>query len=728
MAMVFIQQQVRQVLFFLDNAVYSLISKVYELILYLSNVNLINNNNVLVGLISRIYLILGIFMLFKVSFSVIQYIIDPNAFSDSSKGFGKLITNTLVSLILLVSVPFIFTELYEVQRIIISSNAIPNLILGLDLPDNADNSDRYNDKKDEMVSMAKDIEFAIFGSFATISDDPKVGFAEKCKSTTDNPTANVIGSADMIESGCFELMEKEGEMSKELSMHGGKLSDFFKYESETSIITGEKCPNNVCDDRNFSAYASLLWWAKSDIFVVNYIPFVPTVIGGYLLLLLVTFAIDIAVRAFKLMFLQAVAPISIVSYIDPKESISNSKLYKWIMETLKTFLSLFLRLAVVFLIVQLVNMLTSQIFLPLDSSGHGIYNEGIAPSPVMHIFVYIFLILGLFAFAKQVPKMIENLFPGFTGSGDLNLNPFKSGTALGALAGGAVGGALGSVAGAGANFLAGTRANRESIISSFAGAEKGERFASAKGAFVNNAKNLFSGKGLKVAGSALAGGATGAFSGGKAGFKGGKPNFSAAMQGKNAAIRNRQLREQGYGVRARSEQSYNQAIGYRGSTAAETGIGNELKQARQEQQNWNAQEEQIRSTIATHAANYQGGKYASQIQMITKTQQTRDKNGELRENRYFESYDDFIDKQVAAQITQKDISSLTKEDMLTARNDASFGATRSRIETNTIDQKEFDNVASLVDQQIHASGEANRLESTVKRLESGKKNFNEKPK
>ena len=57
MALVFIQQQIRQVLFFLDNAVYSLMSKVYELILYLSNVNLVDNNPILDGLISRIYLI-----------------------------------------------------------------------------------------------------------------------------------------------------------------------------------------------------------------------------------------------------------------------------------------------------------------------------------------------------------------------------------------------------------------------------------------------------------------------------------------------------------------------------------------------------------------------------------------------------------------------------------------------------------------------------------------------
>ena len=476
MAMIFIQQQIRQILFFLDNAVYSLISNVYELILYLANVNLVNNNSVLTGLISRIYLILGIFMLFKISFSILQYIIDPNAFSDSSKGFGKLVTNTMVALVLLVAVPFIFDELYKLQNVIISSNAIPNLVLGTHLDDNSENADDFNMNQQQMSSMAKDIEFAIFGAFATVNTGDK-GFSS-CKPTNEHPSANVVGSADMVESGCYDAME--GEMVEELNKHGGKLSDFFKYAKENSVITGETCPDGICDDRKFSSYASLLWWAKSEEFVINYFPFVPTVIGGYLLLLLVSFAVDIAIRVFKLMFLQAVAPISIISYIDPKESASNSKLYKWAMEVLKTFLSLFLRLAVIFLIVQLVNMITSQIFLPLDASGKGIYNEGIAPSPTMHIFVYIFLIVGLFAFAKQVPKMIENLFPGM--GGDLSLNPLKSigenGLATG-LIGGVVGAGAASIASGatalaqGKGFLGATKSGVAGAISGTARGIKG---------------------------------------------------------------------------------------------------------------------------------------------------------------------------------------------------------------------------------------------------------------
>ncbi len=713
MALVFIQQQIRQVLFFLDNAVYSLMSKVYELILYLSNVNLVDNNPILDGLISRIYLILGIFMLFKVSFSVIQYIVDPNAFSDSSKGFGKLITNTLVSLVLLVAIPGIFDEAYEIQRLIISSNAIPNLVLGADLPDNTKDAEAYteayNQEKDEMVSMAKDIEFAIFGAFATISDDDKVGFKDKCKSTAEHPAANVIGTNDMVESGCYQLIENE--MVTELGTHGGKLSDFFKYKADESVETGEACPNGICDDRNFSAYASLLWWAKSDTFVINYFPFVPTIIGGYLLFLLVSFAIDIAVRVFKLLFLQAIAPISVISYIDPKESATNSKLYKWVMETLKTFLSLFLRLAIIFLIVELVNMLTYKIFSPAV----GVYSDGITASGTMNMFVYIFLILGLFAFAKQVPKMIENLFPGFKGAGDLSLNPFKAGTVSGSFLGGTLGGVLGSASGAGSNLLSSAKDLRQAAVKGY------------KKEGLDGVKDAFKKKGFGVIKNPIAGAVSGGFVGARSGIKNG---VSGGMrQGRSAAIRGKQLKESGYGVAARMEQSYNQAIGYRG-TAAETGIGNDIKQARQEQQNWNAQEEQIRSAIATHAANYEGGKFASQIQMITRTQQVRDKNGELSENMLFKNYADYKDKQIAAKVMNKDVSELTTDDITKARRDHAqeWNSASSSMQNRFVTEEEFENISSLINQQIYASTKANELESTIKRLEAGKKSFNEKPK
>ncbi len=120
----------RTVMFFVDNIVYGLITVIYKLFIYLSEINLFSfdDSTPLGALIGRIYVLLGIFMLFKVSFSLIQYIIDPNLFSDKSKGFGKLVTNALVTMVLLVSVPYIFTYAMEIQSKIVQSNVIGTLI------------------------------------------------------------------------------------------------------------------------------------------------------------------------------------------------------------------------------------------------------------------------------------------------------------------------------------------------------------------------------------------------------------------------------------------------------------------------------------------------------------------------------------------------------------------------------------------------------------------------
>ena len=154
------------------------------------------------------------------------------------------------------------------------------------------------------------------------------------------------------------------------------------------------------------------------------IPIISCIVGGYLLLLLVTFAIDIAARVFKLMFLQMVAPIAIISHIDPKESASNGRLHNWAVECGKTYVSLFLRLAVIYLAVQLIRLLTSVVFTAMTDSG-SLYYNGLAPEGTLNIFVYILLILGIFTFAKKLPQMIESIF-NIKLSGELNLNPFKN--------------------------------------------------------------------------------------------------------------------------------------------------------------------------------------------------------------------------------------------------------------------------------------------------------------
>lgn len=423
-----VQNLFRTIMFFLDNIIYGLIPQIYKLFIYLSELNLFSEdpNSPIQRLVNHIYVLLGIFMLFKVSFSLLQYIVDPNSFRDSSKGMGKLVTNVLVALVLLVSVPSIFNLAMNIQTEIVQSNAIGQLILGTSAGSNSYPVNTNGSINDEGVEqMARDLQFMLYGAFysinPTVMEEGRI--LEACSGSS-----GVLGSTDMAETkDCLDSLQDN--LPDDATSNGVSLYSFFKYQDSNGEIQ---------DERDFSHFDKLLWWKDEGVYVVNYLPFISALAGIYVVFLLISFCVDIAVRAIKLCFLQMLAPIAIVSYVDPKEAISKGKLNAWIKECASTYFSLFLRLATIFLVMFLISMISSTL---LSDGG---YISGMPEDKSYNIWIYLFLVIGAFMFAKQVPNIIEKIF-GIKGSGELNLNPFKNAGAT-TLLGGAAGFGLGTVA------------------------------------------------------------------------------------------------------------------------------------------------------------------------------------------------------------------------------------------------------------------------------------------
>ena len=119
----------RFVFAWIDAIVVKLITVLYRLLSDLSELVLYSDSIIkLIG--RRIGLILGIFMLFKLAVSLINYMISPDKLSDKTKGGGRLIINIVVSLALLISINFIFKEAYKVQGIIVNSHIIEKIFFG----------------------------------------------------------------------------------------------------------------------------------------------------------------------------------------------------------------------------------------------------------------------------------------------------------------------------------------------------------------------------------------------------------------------------------------------------------------------------------------------------------------------------------------------------------------------------------------------------------------------
>ena len=602
-----LQNLFRTLMFFIDNIVYGLIPQIYRLFIYLSEINLFSDNpdSPINKLVSHVYVLLGIFMLFKVSFSLLQYIVDPNAFRDSSKGMGKLITNVLVALILLVSVPSIFGLAMDIQSEIVQSNAIGQLILGTDTgsgnyPVSADGS-----ISDEGVQqMAKDLQFMLYGAFYSVNQDVMMSgrVLEGCSGSS-----GVLGSIDMATTeNCLNALQDN--LPDDAASNGVSLYSFFKHVDENG---------NVVDEREFGHLDKLLWWKDDGDYVINYLPIISAAAGIYVILLLIGFCVDIAVRAIKLCFLQMLAPIAIVSYVDPKESISNGKLNAWIKECASTYFSLFLRLATIFLVMFLISMIASTLL----SSGE--YISGLPEDTSYNIWIYLFLVIGAFMFAKQVPNIIESIF-GIKFSGELHLNPFKNAGmgvlgAVGATTGAAIGGAaLGGIGNTAANLMR----NRDLKQKLSEGKITSEQF-----------DKQYMGRGALI-GSAIGGFGSGAVRSAMVGAKTKRP-ISAISTGVKASSDSRRARGAGYGFVQNTKDKFVEMAGIESDMGTTDAVKSRIKELRNMMSN--AQRDEA-------AASYQMQDLVTRDPNISSSMREafseEEKNGELKLK--YDTYNDFL--------------------------------------------------------------------------------------
>ena len=116
------------------------------------------------------------------------------------------------------------------------------------------------------------------------------------------------------------------------------------------------------------------------------------VVGLVTVYILVIFAIDVAVRVFKMAFMELTAPISIVSYVAAGDKILSS----WFKELGKTYAELFVRVAAIAFYLFLVSNLSS-------------FMEQFKNSD-WTLVLKAFLMVGMLIFAKQVPDMIGKIF------------------------------------------------------------------------------------------------------------------------------------------------------------------------------------------------------------------------------------------------------------------------------------------------------------------------------
>lgn len=422
-----IADMMRVIFFFLDSIVYSLIPVVYRGIFEFIDIDKIigvgNTQNLLNTAKETVYSFLAIFMFFRVAFSLITMLVDPSLIDDKSKGAKKIVLNIFICLGLIVVVPVFFRVAKNIQTRVLEEKIIERAVGG----------DIYSN--DQNYNLGNELALSTWSVFLQpVVDEGDAYDAWKGVFESGNPTIWPLPV---------------------LATH---LND------TTGGILGGLATK-------IAGVAAILRATGTVTYQLGYIWLISGLVGIYVVWTMIKLLIDVAYRSIKFLLLEVISPIAIISYIDPKSS-EKGLFSKWLSETLKTYLSLFIRI----FIFAMVSVILKQI------SVSSFFDEG-------NILTRLFFILALVAFMKTAPKFIDNLFGTEISKG--SDTKFASDLLRGGL--GAIGGAAtGAIGGA---VVAG-RKNLPMGRSVWEGAKKGLTggFSSArKGSFMDYGKNLISG-------------------------------------------------------------------------------------------------------------------------------------------------------------------------------------------------------------------------------------------
>lgn len=347
---------------FFDSAIYGLMRNIYNLIEQISHYKIFDSVDFLTD---RIYIILSIFMLFKVSFSFINYLVNPDSFTDKEKGVQKVIINIIVMFVMLISCPWAFKQLWNLQDALINENVMARIVFG----DESSGLKEYKfwdgcgeENKSVAATNGDYVAIVVLRSFY------------KPYTALEIPNAGSDFADDIKDDICHQ------------------------YSHGYPGIPERYLQSDIYNAKN-----------DDDYYIMNYSVPASTAVGVVVLLILLSFAMDVGLRVIKLSFLEIFAPIPIVSYIDPSSG-KNGMFKKWIKEVGSTWVSVFIRLLALYFAVVVIKEADSLIT--------------IGDYPEASFWVELFIVIGALMFAKQLPKLIQNI-TGINLDGGFNINPLK---------------------------------------------------------------------------------------------------------------------------------------------------------------------------------------------------------------------------------------------------------------------------------------------------------------
>lgn len=321
--------------------IYRLIVSLYSIFYNIANTRFLEDDTIQ-QLSANIYVLVSVVMLFAFSVTILSAIVNPDLLNDSKKGVAAAFKRAIIGLALMVIVPFAFDEIYAVQKNIMDNSLIEKIIVGAD----------FRCDKDE-------------------DGNCKVG-----------GNGGQVIAGNLISSVLYPV-EDNVQISENISDKYEKM-----ITTDIRYIGAVSKHINVTTEGD-NAYHSDF---DDDDYAFNWDGLVAIIAGFATCYILLLFAIDMAIRVFKLAFLELTAPISIVAYM----ASGDKTLKSWAGQVLKTFLDVFTRIAAI----------AFYLFLIKNLSTYMAKFEGAEWSFTLKVL----LIVGMLIFVKQIPEFINNTF------------------------------------------------------------------------------------------------------------------------------------------------------------------------------------------------------------------------------------------------------------------------------------------------------------------------------
>ena len=290
-----IQNALRGLYSNLCQLIYPLISTFYQVF---SDMGKMFYNDSFSKIYTKISTIIGVFMIFRVIFWLIELLVNPDLISDKEKNPGKIIQKVLISVVLLATTPRIFKLAFNLQYDIINEHVIESII-------SLDNSTL------DSGNIGRRISAELFLNFYKFNDD---GTSDNCKMLTGKNDAD----------------------------GNGLLYSQILNENSLQLLSHE-CLTERYENKRGEPY-------KIDfngLFAVG--------VGAFVFWMILMYCISVGTRYVQLIFLQIIAPIPIMCYLTPKK---DNMFSKWVKQCTTTYLDLFIRVA----IISFVMLLISEIF------------------------------------------------------------------------------------------------------------------------------------------------------------------------------------------------------------------------------------------------------------------------------------------------------------------------------------------------------------------------------